>query len=293
MSRKILVTGCRGQIGSALLKIFKEYAVGIDVEDLDLTKIELIRPYLDKINPKVIINCAAYTQVDKAETERELAMVINAQAPHEMAKWCKAQDLPFVHYSTDYVYPGTGVEVMTEDHDRSPCNYYGETKLAGDKKILSTEGKILIFRTCWVYDASGKNFMNTILRLASEKEELTIVNDQIGSPSFASDIARGTVDALSLASKMTKFPSGVYHICSSEYTNWCEFAEKIVSSAKDMGQKFKVNKISAISSEQYKSPAKRPKNSRLSCEKLKRVFGISLPSWQDGLNRCLKEKYAN
>lgn len=292
LTPKILVVGARGQIGSALLKNLTAQAIGVDSNQLNLTNLKDLETNLGRMNPSAIVNAAAYTQVDKAESERELAYKINAGAPEVLAKFCRERNLPFIHYSTDYVYSGAGLHFMSEDEKYEPSNFYGESKRAGDEKIQEVGGKFLIFRTCWVYDSTGKNFMNTILRLAGEREELRVVNDQIGSPSYAPDLANLTLSAFSRAMEFKEFPSGIYHLCNSGVASWWDFAEEIVARAKKLGCSLKCKKILPIPSEEYLTPAKRPKNSRLSTEKVKRVFGISAPSWQDGLQRCLQGKYA-
>ncbi len=287
-----LVIGCRGQVGKALLQVLGPNAKGMDSSQFNLDNLSQIRPALEEIKPRVVINAAAYTMVDKAESEREAARNINALAPELIAQYCAEKDIPFIHYSTDYVYPGTGTHVMTEDEKYGPCNYYGETKREGDERITAVGGKFLIFRTCWVYDAFGKNFVNTILRIAGEKEELSIVSDQFGAPSYAPDLAGATIMSLRAATiRGKKFPSGIYHLCNSGVTNWRDFAEAILGQAKEFGVKPKAQKILPMASEQYITPAKRPKNSRLSTEKLTKTFGVQMRPWQESLKECLREKF--
>lgn len=293
---KFLVIGSGGQVGSALCKLLGTKAIGVDYPEFNLAELESIEQNLQKFADKpvdAIINAAAYTQVDKAESEREVTRTINSLAPEVIAKFCKTREIPLVHYSTDYVYPGTGTHFMTEEEKYGPCNYYGETKREGDERIEKLGGQYLIFRTCWVYDAGGKNFLNTILRLAGENGELSIVSDQFGSPSYAGDLAKATIQALNQAMESRNFPSGIYHLCNSNVTTWRDYAEEIVKLAKEMGVKLRCNKVLTKTSEEYITPARRPKNSRLSTEKLKRVFGITMPSWQDSLKHCLREKYAS
>jgi dTDP-4-dehydrorhamnose reductase len=290
--QKFLVIGCRGQIGKALLKILGDRGVGLDSTQLDLTKTDLIAKTLQEYDSSAIINAAAYTTVDKAETDRQTAHLVNALAPEVIAKFCKEKDIPFVHFSTDYVYSGLGSHFMSEDEKYGPANYYAVSKLEGDQRVQQVGGKFLIFRVCWVYDLEGKNFVNTILRLANEKKELSVINDQFGAPSFAGDLAQATIDCLYQAINALTFPAGIYNLSSSGITNWQEYAQTIVTKAKTLGADLKTEKVLPITTADYVTPAKRPMNSRLDTEKVKRVFGIELPSWQDSLERVLKEKYA-
>ncbi|OQW46777.1 MAG: hypothetical protein A4S09_02385 [Proteobacteria bacterium SG_bin7] len=291
--KKILIIGSRGQIGRALLEILGKEAVGVASTQLDLAKTDSIAKFLQNYNPIAVINTAAYTGVDKAESERDAAFALNALAPEIMAKFCCEKNIPFVHYSTDYVYSGCGNHFMTENEEYGPINHYGVTKLEGDRRVEAVGGKFLIFRICWVYDVSGKNFLNTILRLAAEKSELAVINDQFGAPTFSGDIARATIDCLSKGIKFPIFPSGVYNLCSSGETNWYDYARMIVERARYLGANLLVDKILPILTTDYVTPARRPLNSRLSTEKIKRVFGISMPLWQDTLERVLMRKYAS
>ncbi len=292
---KILVIGGRGQVGSALSTILADRATTLNTQQLDLSKPDLVIDTLNNFKPKIIVNAAAYTQVDKAESERDLAMAINSESPKNMAKWSVQNDAVLIHYSTDYVYPGVGEKPYHESDTTNPVNFYGQSKLAGDQNILHSGCKHIILRTSWVYNAAGKNFLNTILRLAREKESLTIVEDQVGAPTYARHLAEATIKILSTLESRespTKFPSGVYHLCNSGFTNWYEFAKEIVHSASRF-EKLKCQTISPIPSEKYPTPAKRPKNSRMAQGKVKEVFAIEMPEWKTGLENCLKEKYAS
>lgn len=260
--------------------------VGIGQARLDLSgdfRLEEIIPP----NAQAVINAAAYTAVDKAESEEALARKINAEAPAKMALYCKERSIPFVHYSTDYVYSGEGTESWKETSLYSPLSAYGRTKLEGDLKIQETGGQYLIFRTSWVFDAHGKNFLNTMLRLGAEREELRVVADQYGSPSYAPDLAAATLQALS-----RPFTPGVYHMCNTGTTNWHEFATAIIENAKAGGKILKVKNIVPIKTSEYPTPARRPLNSRLDLTKLENSLGIKMPSWKDALGRCMEEKFA-
>jgi dTDP-4-dehydrorhamnose reductase len=243
---------------------------------------------LRDIRPDWVINANAYTAVDLAEKPEELerAMQINALTPGLVASVCAEIDIPFIHYSTDYVYPGleAGARPRREEDGTDPLNAYGRTKLAGDQAIARTGGKWLIFRTSWVYDETGKNFVNTMLRLGTERPELRVVADQVGAPTYAADIAWATDQVLRLAVRRTPFPSGVYHLCNAGETSWADFTRAIFAMN---GINCRVNEIK---SSDYPTSAQRPLNSRMSLEKLEKTFGIQMPHWKDALRRCLSNK---
>lgn len=280
----ILVIGANGQVGRALMELSTN-AIGVTREEINLETIEFF-PSDTGLRPSAIINAAAYTAVDKAEEEEVRAYNINARAPEILAKYCKENDIPFVHYSTDYVFDGSGKQPWTESEPTNPLSAYGRTKLEGEKRIAALGGKHLIFRTSWVYDETGKNFVNTMLRLGAERDELRVVNDQWGAPTYARHLAQATLTALENAQKAPRFPSGVYHLCGGGETNWQQFARQIFAEAKLP----KSPKIHGIPSSEYPTPAKRPMNSRLDCSKALHVLGVKLPAWELGLKECLERK---
>ncbi len=288
---KLLVLGANGQIGSAM-KALHPTAVFLDRKDADLAKPAMIESVLESHAPDMVINAAAYTQVDNAEAEEKIAFTINAESPSVIAIYCAGRDIPFVHYSTDYVFNGSGEKPWKEDDEVSPLSVYGRTKLAGEDRIKQVGGRYLIFRTSWLYDATGKNFLNTMLRLGAEREELKVVSDQMGAPTYVPQLARASLKALGNALRKEEFPSGVYHLCHAGATSWYGFATAIFEQARAQGVSLKVHKIHPIPTEQYPTPAKRPKNSRLDCNKAYQVLGVEMPSWQQGLQACMKEKYA-
>lgn len=290
-----LITGKSGQVGRALAAVMGEDAVSVDRQELDLADIDSIKNKLDKIKPSVIFNAAAYTSVDKAEDEEDLAGTINADAAEIMADWAFSNNIAFIHYSTDYVYPGTGNKPWNEDNDTAPVNAYGRTKLAGEQKIIELSkkhkaAKFLIFRTSWVYDESGKNFLNTMLRLGKEKEIISVVADQFGAPTYAGDLAINTVAAVKKAILMKEFPSGVYNMCGGGEATWHEFAEEIFRMAEDLGYDLIIRDVKEINTSEFPSRAKRPLNSRLSMDKLEKTFNITMPDWKESLKLCLKRK---
>jgi dTDP-4-dehydrorhamnose reductase len=289
-SSKILITGRQGQLGKAFCKqLAPEQALAVSKADFDLSKPQQCLEYLEKNRPAAILNAAAYTQVDLAEKESELAYQINSEAPAVLAQWCASNQVPFVHFSTDYVFSGEGQTPWVESDPISPQNVYGKSKAEGEQRILSAGGQYLIFRTSWVYDAQGKNFLNTMLKLGQERESLRIVSDQIGVPTFASDLAQGSLLALQNALQAPRFPSGIYHLCNEGETSWYQFAQTIFQFAKEKGISLKVEKVNPILSDEYPTPARRPKNSRLSTELFFRTFGVRLPNWQESLARCMEE----
>lgn len=294
----LLVVGGSGQIGKALREISPN-AVFLQRQELDLSLPSSVRSILEaywKKEPHVdaIVNAAAYTQVDLAEKETELAFAINSEAVKELGLFCLAHDIPLVHFSTDYVYEGSGTSPWTESDPVNPQNAYGRSKLAGEEELFKLqkahpEFKFLTFRTSWVYDATGKNFFKTMLRLAFEREEVRVVSDQVGAPCFAGDLARISLDCLKKAMAMKPFPAGVYHLCHKGETSWYEFSKSIFDSARAALLPLKLKSAVPISSRDYPTPAKRPLNSRLSTEKIQTTFGVSLPTWKEGLAKCFTE----
>ena len=295
----LVILGTSGQVGSALLRVCDQRgirAIGLSRKEADFSKPGEIPQAIEsqlhssgQTQIHAVINAAAYTQVDLAEKEEALAHQINAETPEALAKWCLKRNIPLIHYSTDYVYSGTGVIPWKESDPVDPQNAYGRSKLAGEQKIASVGGKWLVFRTSWVYDATGKNFLRTMLRLGAEREVLKVVADQMGAPSFGLHLAQATLSALESAQKLPEFQTGIYHLCNSGVTHWCEFASRIFERAREMGLPLKIKEVQPITTSEYPTPAKRPLNSRLDSSKLKQVLNVTLPSWETGLNECMQE----
>lgn len=289
----LLVIGRSGQLARALQQL-KPDAVFLDRAVMDLSYPGRITAVLEEYQPYAVINAAAYTQVDNAEKEEKQAFMVNAESPAIMASYCASHNLPFVSFSSDYVFDGNGDVPWKEADKPAPLNAYGRSKLESEKAIANVGGKYLVFRTSWVYDAQGKNFFNTILRLASEREELRIINDQYGAPTYAPHLARAVLSALEFALGMPAFPFGIYNLCNSGVTTWYGFACAIIERAREHpASAVRVKKIYPIPASEYPLPAKRPFNSRLDCTKIKSVFNISMPSWQQGVQDCMKVKYEN
>jgi dTDP-4-dehydrorhamnose reductase len=289
----IAILGAQGQVGRALaleLKRQGRFVYAFSQEQADLTSPKAVVQLLGHANPSAVINAAAYTAVDQAEREEEQAFRINAEAPGTIAQWCARRGIPFVHYSTDYVFSGEGSKPWREDDPKGPLSVYGRSKLAGEEAVTKAGGSSLILRTSWVYDADGKNFLNTMLKLGAEREEFRVVADQVGAPTFAGHLATATLEALDRAAAMKVFPSGVYHACAAGETNWREFAQSIFEEAHRRELALKVKVVTPILTAEYPTPAKRPLNSRLDMHRLFEVFDVKLPEWQVGLKACMAEK---
>jgi dTDP-4-dehydrorhamnose reductase len=294
--RRILLTGATGQVGwelrRALLPLGDVIAPGRD--RLDISSADSIRSAVREFAPNLIINAAAYTAVDTAESESALAMTINGVAPGVLAEEAKRVRALLVHYSTDYIFDGTKYEPYTEADAPNPVSVYGRTKLAGENAIRAVEASHLIFRISWVYGARGKNFFLTVQRLAAERDELRIVADQIGAPTWSRAIAEATAQVLAGAANdrhrqrdALREVSGTYHLSAAGSTSWYGFAQAIQSSPW-AANKMKAQ-LTAISSVNYQAPAARPKNSTLSNAKLQKTFGLVLSDWKTQLDLCFEE----
>lgn len=297
MYKKILLTGVNGQVGHALKhalsanKVFSDVFVTLDRSQLDLSKVDEIRRIVQTLKPDFIINPAAYTAVDKAETEPELAYAINATAPQVLAEEAAKIGAKLIQFSTDYVYNGKKSAPYLEDDAIEPLSVYGKSKLAGEDAIRAVGLPHLIFRTSWVYGAYGKNFLKTILRLAGEREELRIVADQFGAPTSSHSIADA---ALSVLTRWDGEAIGIYHLVNAGQTSWHGFATAIVEEYSRLQiskawPPLKVKTIQAITTKDFPTPATRPANSCLNTSKLMQDFAVELPSWRDALIQELNQ----
>jgi dTDP-4-dehydrorhamnose reductase len=279
---RILVTGAKGQLGSELRVLSKDYSqfewIFTDREELDLCDLDHLASEIARINPQFIINCAAHTAVDRAETELELSDVLNHQAVAVMAKWSHANDCKLVHVSTDYVFDGTAETALTEAAATNPINVYGVTKLAGEKACLQENPNSIIIRTSWVYSSFGANFVKTMSKLMQERATLSVVNDQIGSPTYAADLAQ----AIMVIVTHEQWHAGIYHFSNEGEISWYEFALAI----KELGN-FDCE-ISGIPASNYPTPAKRPQFSLLDKGKIKKVYGVEVPDYKESLSVCMK-----
>ncbi len=291
---KILLTGKTGQIGGELNNLVGNLGtlVTVDREHLDLSKPNSIEPAILEIQPDIIINAAAYTAVDKAEEEADLAMTVNSVAPGMLAKAAKKVGAGLIHYSTDYVFDGRSKTPYKEEDPTNPLSVYGKSKLAGEKAVAEAEIPYLILRTAWVYSLHGKNFLKTIKRLAEEKDTLRIVDDQIGAPTWARSIAEGTHKILQQCLNQnwpkTANPSssGIFHLTCKGKTSWHGFAKKIIN----LSNTSKNTKLLAIPTSEFSTPAARPPYSLLSNEKMQNVFAVDMPHWKDALKDCMSSK---
>ena len=292
---KILLLGKNGQVGWELQRALAPLGelVALDRqggEGLcgDLADLDGLRQTIRSVNPDVLVNAAAYTAVDKAESEPERAELINAKASQVMAQEMLKLDGWLLHYSTDYVFNGGGVKPWKEDDLTGPLNHYGVTKLQGEKAIAQTGCKHLIFRTSWVYAARGANFAKTMLRLAAEREQLEVIADQFGAPTGAELIADVTAHALRCA-RSNPALAGVYHLAAAGEVSWHGYADFVIEHARNAGKDLTVKAITAIPTSDYPTPAQRPLNSRLDCSKLRDAFDLNMPDWQIGVARMLTE----
>jgi dTDP-4-dehydrorhamnose reductase len=287
----ILLFGKVGQVGWELRRTLAPMSrlVCVDYPEVDFTQPDSIRRWIADAAPDIVVNAAAYTAVDKAETEAALAAKINAEAPGVMAEETARRGALLVHYSTDYVYEGTKTTPYVEDDPPNPQGAYARTKLAGDRAIQAAGGAHLIFRLCWVYGARGSNFLLTMMRLARERETLRVVADQIGCPTWSRLIAETTA----LALRQVRSPadarglSGIYHLCASGQTSWHGFAQAIIDLMP--ADEKKCRTVQAITTAEYPTPTKRPAYSVMSCAKLERTFGLRLPDWHESLRQVLEK----
>jgi dTDP-4-dehydrorhamnose reductase len=279
----VLVTGIKGQLGYDVIKRMEKYKndkltlLGVDIEDFDLTDRMAVRKYLLNFKPDVVMHCAAYTAVDKAEEDQERCFLVNAKGTEYIAEACKELDSKLVYISTDYVFEGQGVMEYEINDRTNPVNYYGLTKLKGEEIVKAYLNKYFIVRTSWAFGENGSNFVKTMLKIAENRNTISVVADQVGSPTYTADLAK-------LLGKMIETERfGVYHATNEGFCSWYEFAGEILRQA-DLSAE-----VVPITTEQYKTLAKRPENSRLSKRSLDLNGFERLPAWQDALSRYLKQ----
>ena len=290
---KILLTGKNGQIGFELQKKLSALGevIATDREELDLTNLNAIRTFIDQTGPDIIINPAAYTAVGKAESEPELAYKVNVTAPEVLASMARELDIPLIHFSTDYVFDGLKKEAYVETDQINPQSVYGKTKCESEEKIRK-HTKHIILRTSWVFGVHGNNFLKTMLRLIQEKESLNIVGDQWGSPASSSMLGDVTFKIVDTIIKNKNFNDyGTYHVTNDGETNWHAYASFIASEAMKLNLKVTCapDQIHSIPTSKYPTAAKRPHNSRLNCDKLKKSFMLELPHWESEVKKVLRE----
>jgi dTDP-4-dehydrorhamnose reductase len=304
MSLRVLITGANGQVGWHLQRTLAPLGevMAIDVEQVDLTDLDRVATTVREFAPDILANAAAYTAVDKAESEPELARTINVRAPQRMADECARRGALMVHYSTDYVYDGKKSAPYEEDDATGPLSVYGQTKLEGDRAIAASGCAHIILRTTWIYDVRGKNFLRTVLRLAREKEELRVVGDQYGAPTWARGLAEATTTIIAKSCERHAggaWPREIFHLSASGKTSWAGFAQAILedydlllswpADTGEFGGPLKAKRVVAITTEQYQTPARRPRNSVLSNAKVRAAFGIVMPDWRSQLRLAMQE----
>lgn len=276
---KVLVTGVKGQLGYDVVNELEKRgmeAVGVDVQEMDITKEESVYQVMDSVLPDAVIHCAAYTAVDAAEENEELCRKVNVDGTSYIAQACKKVDIPLIYISTDYVFDGEGERPWEPEDIRKPLNVYGQTKADGEIAVQEILNKYFIVRIAWVFGINGKNFVKTMLNLGKDRSQLTVVNDQFGSPTYTYDLAKLLVDMI-ITDKY-----GIYHATNEGICTWYEFAKEIFKVA---GLEVQVDPVSA---EEFKAKAKRPSNSRMNKDKLETNGFERLPAWQDALERYIK-----
>jgi len=296
---KILLLGCNGQVGWELQRALSPLGelVACDFDFAPDRRADFSAPgsvglLVDRIQPQVIVNAAAHTAVDKAESEAELARTINATTPGVLAARAKAINALLVHYSTDYVFDGSGDQPRDETAVTAPLSVYGKTKLEGEEAIRASGCRHLILRTSWVYAARGHNFVKTMLRLAAERDALSVIADQIGAPTGADLLADVTAQAIAQLTA-GRGEMGLFHCVAAGHTSWFDYARFVIEWARAQGLPVKVapEAIRPVPTEAYPTPAQRPRNSRLATDKLQQAFSLILPPWQHGVERMLREAY--
>lgn len=285
---RILILGGNGQVGFELQRSFAPFGEvrAPSRSEVDVSDLDAVVAFIAAYQPQVILNAAAWTAVDKAEAERDAAMRLNAELPALLAGKASTLNATLVHYSSDYVYPGDGEQFWSEDSPTAPLSVYGESKLAGDEAVLTSDCRHLVFRTSWVYAARGNNFMKTMLKLGRDRDMLNIVNDQIGAPTPARLIAQLTCEAL-----RQNIKGGLYHLAPQGTTSWHGFAQSIFRLAIEQGEVLAIDPetLGGIPTADYPTPAARPLNSRLSLAKLENALGLTMPDWQSQLSLTLQE----
>lgn len=277
----ILVTGSNGQVGKELQQLADRYPqyrfVFASREDMELHHFGLVENFFIATKPQYCINCAAYTAVDKAENEQDMAMLVNGEAVGNLASVCKKYQTKFIHISTDYVFDGESETPYKEDDATGPINTYGKSKLLGEQLCIKEDADAVIIRTSWVYSSFGHNFVKTMMRLMNERNELNVVADQIGSPTYAADLAKAILDIICSG----KWEAGIYHYSNEGKISWFEFAQAIkeITGSKAV--------IHPIETAQYPTPARRPHYSLLNKNKIKTTYAVAIPEWMESLQQCI------
>ncbi len=288
---KILLTGRDGQLGFELARALAPLGevVAVGRAECDLADADALRALVRRHAPGIIVNAAAWTAVDRAESEPEAAFAVNARAPGLLGEEAARLGAMVIHYSTDYVFDGSGTTPWREDDAPAPCNVYGSSKLAGERALAEACPRHLILRTSWVLGVHGANFAKTMLRLAAERDRLTVVDDQVGAPTSAALLAGLTADLL----RREAVPFGTYHVAASGETTWYDYARFILAEARKAGRVLKAGpeQVQAVKTAAWPTPARRPRNSRLDTSRFRHAFGLDLPPWQDGVGQVLQQLF--
>jgi len=285
---RVLVTGATGRLGSAIVASLPYEVVAPNREELDLNDTKRISEVIDRLRPDAVINAAAYTDVDRAETDREAAMRINGDAPRAIAAWSATRSVPVIHISTDFVFSGSGTQPWSERSETEPINYYGVTKLRGELAVREAGAEHLIIRTSWLFGRYGKSFLRSILAAAANGGDVKVVSDQIGSPTFVEDLAQGIAEIMKQREHGGAFASGILHLTNSEWVSRAGFASAAITEATQIGLLSSPVHVIEVTTSSLASAAERPLNSRLDCTKAATEFGITLPGWNDALRRALQ-----
>lgn len=284
--KKILVTGALGQLGSEIKQLSSKLSniefIYTDYKELDITNAAVVCSFIDKHNPIFTINCAAYTAVDKAESDEDKAKLLNATAVRNLTEACRNNNAYLIHISTDYVFDGCSYRPYNEEDHTSPTSVYGHTKVSGEQHVLSY-GKGMVIRTAWLYSSFGNNFVKTMFRLGKEREELSVVFDQVGTPTYAADLASAIIQVIEKAlAEPSIYKGGIYHYSNEGVCSWYDFARKVMQIGK-LGCIIK-----PIETKDYPTPAKRPHYSVLNKKKIKEAYNLNIPHWEDSLVRCME-----
>lgn len=281
---KILVTGANGQLGSEIKELSKSHSstefIFTDIDELDLTDIKVAEKFIREVRPNYIVNCAAYTAVDKAESDKEFARLLNATIPGELARISKLYNSRYIHISTDYVFSGKSHLPLKEDDETLPPSVYGQTKLEGEKQVMSQTDAIII-RTSWLYSKHGNNFVKSMLKFGKEREHLGVVFDQIGSPTSAADLATAILSVIDFSEMNSCWNNGIYHYSNEGVCSWFDFAVEIMKFGKIDCH------VNPIESHEYPVPAPRPAYSVMNKKKIKTTFNLNIPFWRDSLEKVI------
>ncbi len=289
---RVLITGAEGQLGSDVVRTAVDRgfdALGLPRRRLDITRSDMVDRAIEDNRPEVVVNCAAFTAVDRAEKEMKAALAVNRDGPANLAAACARLSIPLVHISTDYVFDGTQAEPYAETDPVRPINAYGASKLAGEQEIQKQTRRFVILRTAWVFGLHGHNFVKTMLKLAMERETLRVVDDQVGSPTFAGHLADAITTIAAHYCRQRDLPWGIYHYGGQPPISWHGFAAFTLAMARETGVPLKVAHLEAIPASEYPLPAKRAANSQLDCRKIKQAFGLDPSLWQSGVEAVVSE----